>query len=127
MHLFRFLVDSFGWPMMWYKVSPTDSVWSPIEAPPIQLWKANADGYLKLPTKVPNHVPYRPIWGHDVVRLVNREIFINAGLSKYMEFWKQGMEQSTTYAMNMSPYVDYNKDILFHLSKPLLVKRSIFS
>ncbi len=28
MHIFRFFVDSFGWPMMYYKVSPIDSIWS---------------------------------------------------------------------------------------------------
>jgi hypothetical protein len=28
-------------------------------------------------------------------------------LSKYVEFWKQGMEQITTYVMKMSLYVDY--------------------
>jgi hypothetical protein len=42
-----------------------------------------------------------------------------------VEFWKQGTEQSATYAMKMSPYVDYLKDILLHLSKPLLAQRSI--
>jgi hypothetical protein len=26
MHLFRFFVDSFGWPMMKFKVSPIDSI-----------------------------------------------------------------------------------------------------
>jgi hypothetical protein len=88
-----------------------------MEAPPIQLWKANANGYLKLLIRVPNPIQYHQIWGHDVMRLVNREKIINVGLSKYVEFWKQGMEQSATYPMKMSPYVDYNKDILFHLSK----------
>ncbi len=28
MHVF---VDSFGWPMIQYKVSPTNSIWNPIE------------------------------------------------------------------------------------------------
>jgi hypothetical protein len=35
------------------------------------------------------------------------------------------MEQSATYVMKMNMYVDYWKDILLHLSKPLLVQRSI--
>ncbi len=75
---------------------------------PIQLWKANADGSPKLPIGVPNLIPNRPIWGHDVMRLVEKEKFINARSSKHVEFWKQGMEQlCATYAMKMSLYVDY--------------------
>jgi hypothetical protein len=38
---------------------------------------------------------------------MEREKFINARLSKYMELWKQGIEQSVTYVMKMSSYVDY--------------------
>ncbi len=79
----------------------------------------------KLPIGIPNPVPYCPIWGHDVVRSVEREKFINAGLSKYVEFWKQVIEESATYSMKMSLYVDYWEDILLHLSKPLLTQRSI--
>ncbi len=59
------------------------------------------------------------------MRLVEKEKFISAGLSKYVKFWKQGIEQSTTYAMNMSLYVDYWEDVLLHLSKPLPMQRSI--
>jgi hypothetical protein len=39
MHLFRFFVGKVGWPMMQYKVSPTDVLWSPKGGPTIQLWK----------------------------------------------------------------------------------------
>jgi len=63
------------------------------------------DGFPKLPNKVFNPIPYLPIWSHDVVRSVEREKFINVGMSKYME--KQGIEQNATYAMKMSPYVDH--------------------
>ncbi len=100
-------MDSSSWPMMQCKVSPTDSIWSPTKRPPIQLWKVNVDGSPKLPIGVPNRIPYCLIWGHDVVRSWEREKFISAGLSKYVEFWKQGIEQNTTYAMKMNPYVDY--------------------
>jgi hypothetical protein len=72
--------------MMQYKVSPIDIIWSPTKGPPIQLWKANVDGCPKLLTGVPNPVPYRRIWCHDVVRPVEREKFINVGLFKYVEF-----------------------------------------
>jgi hypothetical protein len=86
MHLFRFFMDSSSWPMMQYKVSPINSIQSPMDGPPIQLWKASLYGFPKLPIKVPNLVPYHPIWGHDGVRSVKREKFINARLSKYVEF-----------------------------------------
>jgi len=46
-------------------------------------------------------------WGHDAMRSVEREKFINVGLFKYMEFWKQGIEQNATYVMKINPYVDY--------------------
>jgi hypothetical protein len=64
------------------------------------------DGSPKLPIEVPNPIPYCLIWGQDAVRSWERENFINARLSKYVEFWKQGIEQSTTYPMKMTPYVD---------------------
>ncbi len=82
----NFFVDSFGWLMMQYKVTPTDIIYNPIETPLIQLWKVNANGSPKLPTRVPNLIPYCPIWDHDEVRLMEREKFINVRLSKYVEF-----------------------------------------
>jgi hypothetical protein len=42
---------------------------------------------------------------------------INARLSKYVEFWKQGIDQKSTYAMKMASYIEYHDDILLHLSK----------
>jgi hypothetical protein len=51
----------------------------------------------KLPTGVFSPFPYCPIWGHDAMRSMEREKF--ARLFKYMEFYKQGIEQSATYAM----------------------------
>ncbi len=57
MHLFRFFVDSLGWLIMKYIVSPTDPVWSPIDGPPIRLWKATLDNSPKLPIRVPSLIP----------------------------------------------------------------------
>jgi hypothetical protein len=71
---------------MQYKVSPIDFVWSPIDGPSIRLWKANQDDSPKLPIGVPRLVLYRPIWGNDASRLVEREKFISLKLSKYMDF-----------------------------------------
>jgi hypothetical protein len=78
--------------MMQYKVSPTDSVWSPINGSLIKLWKVNSNGLPKLPTKVPSPIPYHLIWDNDAFKSMKREKFINVGLFKYVEFQKQGIE-----------------------------------
>jgi hypothetical protein len=107
MNLFYFFVDSLGWPMMQYKVSPTNMMWSPINGPLIKLWKTNLDGLPKLPTGVPSLVLYLPIWGNDALKSVEREKFITFGLSKCMDLWKVGIVQSSIYEMKMKPYVEY--------------------
>jgi hypothetical protein len=86
MHLFRFFVDSLGWLVMQYHVSPINHVWSPIDGPSIRLWKTNPDSSPKLLTGIPSLILYRPIWGNDAARLVEREKFISFGLIKYMDF-----------------------------------------
>jgi hypothetical protein len=58
---------------------------------------------------------------HDALKSVEREKFINVELSKYMEFWKQSIEQNATYKMKMIPYVEYWENVLLHLSKSLLL------
>jgi hypothetical protein len=60
-----------------------------------------------------------PIWGNDASRSVERVKFISSRLSKYMDFWKVGIVQSSTYEMKMKPYVEYWEDVLLHLSRPL--------
>jgi hypothetical protein len=50
---FKKFVDSSSWPMMQYKVSLIDSVWSFTKGPLIQLWKTNVDGSPKLPCPQP--------------------------------------------------------------------------
>jgi len=93
--------------MMQYKTSPTNLVWSLIDGSLIRLWKANLDDSPKLPTKIPSPVLFYPIWGNDVSSLVEREKFISFRLSKYVDFWKVGIAQSSTYEMKMKPYVEY--------------------
>jgi len=91
MHLFRFFVDSSGWLMMQYKVSPTNPVWSSINGFQIKLWKINSNNSPKLFTRVPSLVLYYPIWGNDASRLMEKEKFISSRLSKYMDFYKVGI------------------------------------
>ncbi len=50
---------------------------------------------------------------------MEKKKFISAALSKHVAFWKQGIDQNTTYAMKMVLYVEYWEDILLHLSKLL--------
>jgi len=90
-------------------------VWSPIDEPSIKLWKVNPYGSPKLLIKVLSHVLYRPIWGNDASRLVEREKFISSKLSKYVDFWKVGIAQSPAYEMKMKPYVEYWENVLLHL------------
>jgi hypothetical protein len=75
------------------------------------------DGSLKLFIGVPSLVPYNLIWGNDALKSMEKEKFISVGLSKYVEFWKQNIDQDTTYAMKMVLYVEYWEDFLLHLSK----------
>jgi hypothetical protein len=84
-----------------------DLVWSPIDGPLIRLWKANLDGSPKLFNVVPSPILYRPIWGNDASRLVEREKFISSRLSKYVDFGKVGIAQSSTYEMKLKLYVEY--------------------
>ncbi len=86
MHFFRFFIDSLGWPMMQYKVSPTYPIRSPIDGPPIQLWKVNPNGSPKLHPRVLSLVLYCPIWGNDASRSMGREKFMSSRLSKYVDF-----------------------------------------
>jgi len=72
--------------VMQYKVSPIDPIWSPIDVPPIILWKTNPNGSLKIPMGIPSLVPYRPIWGIDPLMSTKRQKFIIIRLSKYMDF-----------------------------------------
>jgi hypothetical protein len=41
-------------------------------------------GRLKLLVVVPKFVPFRPIWGEDASKFVEREKFIRGGISKYL-------------------------------------------
>ncbi len=86
LHIFRFFMHLSGWPMIHYKITLTNSIWSPMEGLLIKLWKVNSNGFPKLPIRVLSLIPYRPILGHDAIRLVEREKFISVRLSKYMEF-----------------------------------------
>jgi hypothetical protein len=92
---------------MEYKVSPIDLVWSSIDVPLIRLWKVNPNGSPKMHTRVLSPVPYRPIWGNDVSRSLEGKKIISVRFSKYMDFWKVGIAQSSTYEMKMKSYVEY--------------------
>jgi len=112
--------------MIQYKVSPIDPIRSPIDGPLIRLWKVHPNGSPKLHVRVPSLVLYCPIWGNDASRLVERKKFISSRLSKYVNFWKVGIVQSSTYEMKMKPYVEYWEDILLHLLRPLPPQSTTF-
>jgi hypothetical protein len=45
------------------------------------------------------------IWGNDALRSMERDKFIGFGLSKYLDIWKVGIVQSSTYEMKMKLYL----------------------
>jgi len=42
-------------------------------------------GHPKLPNGIPKPIPFRPIWGNDVLKSVEKKRFINIGISKYLK------------------------------------------
>jgi hypothetical protein len=96
-----------GWPVMQYNVFPIDFIRSPTNVPLIRLWKANPNGLTKLPMSMPSLIICCPIWGIDPSKSIEKQKFISANLSKYMDFLKVGIAQSVTYEMKMKPYVEY--------------------
>jgi hypothetical protein len=76
-------------------------------------------GHPKLPSGIPKPIPFLPIWGDDVLKSVEKERFINSGISKYLEFWKLSILKDEMYARVMKPYIDYWEGILKCLSKPI--------
>jgi hypothetical protein len=98
---------------------PTDSIWSPKDGPTIQLLKSDDQGRPKLLSGIPKLIPFRPIWGNDALKLVEKKRFINSGISKYLEFWKLNILKDEVYARAMKPYIEYWEGILKCLSKPI--------
>ena len=66
MHLFKFYVDEEGWLVMRFKELAIHSHWLPRDKPGIRLWKEDADGKPMIPSRVPNPVPFRRLWGDEV-------------------------------------------------------------
>ncbi len=69
--------------------------------------------------RVPNLVPFHPIWGIEELKVGEKERFINNGILKCIEFWKLGMSKDDLYVRVMGPYVKYLKSILELLSRPI--------
>jgi hypothetical protein len=78
-------------------VFPTYSKWSPKDGLVIRLWKSDDQGHHKLPSGIPKHVFFRLIWGINVSKSVEKERFINSGISKYLEFWKLNILKNEMY------------------------------
>ncbi len=78
----------------------------------IWLWEFNNQGCPKLWIGVPNRVPFHPIWGNDASKSIEKEKFINNGISKYSEFWKLNIVKDEMYTKAMGPYIEYWEGIL---------------
>ncbi len=92
---------------MQYKVSPNDKMWSSKQSPTIWLWKFDDESHPKLPSGVFKLVPFCPSWGNDVTKVVEKQIFITIGISKYLELWNLNMLRDPKYDDLMKPYVEY--------------------
>jgi len=83
------------------------------------LWKSNDQSHFKLLSGILKHVPLQSIWGNDVSKSVEKERFINSGISKYLEFWKLNILKDKMYVRIMKPYIEYWEGILECLLKPI--------
>jgi hypothetical protein len=81
-----------------YAQYSNDKMWSLKEGLAIWLWKSNNEGWPKLPSGVSKLVPFPPIWGNDVTKVVEKQNFIIATISKYLEFWNLNMSKNLKYA-----------------------------
>jgi hypothetical protein len=111
---------------MQYKVSLIDPTWNLANAPPIKLWKTNLDGPPKLPMGVLSPVPSRPVWGIDPSRFVERQKFMHAKLSKYVNFWKVSTAQNATYEMKMKLYVEIGRISYYICQEVYPIKMPLF-
>ncbi len=76
------------------------------------MWKFDNQGCPKLPSGIPKPIPFHPIWGNDASKLVEKDKFINSGISKYLKFWKLNILKDEMYARVMKSYVEYWESIL---------------
>jgi hypothetical protein len=133
MHLFKFYVDESGWPVMRFKEFAVDQHWLPRNKPAIRLFKADADGNPKIPSGIPNPVPFKNLWGGEIVASTGnqdkareqvsknlvKKSFLKGGIQGYIEFWERGMLECSGFRKDFPPYIDYWKGILAELEKPL--------
>jgi len=97
-----FFVDSIGWHVMQYKVSPINALWSPKDGPPIWLWQVDESSHLKLLEGFPNLVHFCPIWENDASKSIKKETIMNSG------FFKKGTMVTKVGVLT--------KDYIFHMS-----------
>ena len=133
MHLFKFYVDSDGWPVMRWKKSAVDTEWQPQNKPAIRLWKEDDNGRPLLPSGPLDPVPFKHMWGSEVpsttgnqekaresaAKATERRTFMMLGIRKYIEYWESGRRRCSTFAAAFEPYVQYWSRVLNELQKPL--------
>ncbi len=105
---------------MQYKVSLNDKMWNMKEGLAIWLWKSDDEGHPKLLNGVPKLVLFCPIWGNDIMKAMEKQIFNIARISNYLEFWNLNMPRDPKYIDLMKPYVEYWEGILEMLANPFL-------
>jgi hypothetical protein len=117
MYSFQIFVHKVGWPIMQYKISLTNVLWSLKDGPTIQLWKVDVTRQLQLSVWVSNPIPFRLIWGVDELKAGEKERFIDNEILKYVEFWKLRMLKDDLHVKVMDLYMKYWESILELLSR----------
>ena len=82
------------WPIMRYKKFSVDAQWQPLNKPSVRLWVANGDGSPKLPQGSPRPVPFKPMWGSEVLNSTGNQVKAQETVAKATEnkkFMKLGL------------------------------------
>jgi hypothetical protein len=99
--------------MMQYKVLSTNMMWMALQFDYGSLIIKVAPSY---EVQSQNLVPF---WGFDASKSIEKEKFINNGISKYLELWKVNIVRDEMYTKAMGPYIESWEGILKCLLKPL--------
>jgi hypothetical protein len=72
------------WPIMQYKVSLIDAIWSLKNGPSIRLWQVDDLSCPKLPQGLPNLVLFHLIWENDATKLIENDKLSTMG---FLNMW----------------------------------------
>ena len=101
------------------------------------MWRANGSRRPRIPEGDPDPILYKPLWDKAKVNLVKRNAekemlrasksiekkgFIINGIAKYIQYWRSSMARNARYAVEMSSFMEYWKQIHREISGPLPIQ-----